>query len=66
MSKDEYKKLIEEGLDGLTLYQEVYDKETYDIVHVSGPKKDYVNRLNFLSFKIKQKEVLLVIYNTNL
>ncbi|PKM82164.1 MAG: 2-iminoacetate synthase ThiH [Firmicutes bacterium HGW-Firmicutes-14] len=43
---DEYKTLIEAGVDGLTLYQEVYDPEIYDIVHIRGPKKDYTFRLN--------------------
>jgi len=42
----EYKELVECGVDGLTVYQEVYDEKTYDEVHISGPKKDYKFRLD--------------------
>ena len=42
----EYKQLIEAGVDGLTIYQEVYNEEQYKKVHPSGPKKDYIFRLN--------------------
>jgi 2-iminoacetate synthase len=45
LTKDEYKQLIDEGVDGLTVYQEVYDEKIYDKVHISGPKKDYVFRM---------------------
>lgn len=41
----EYEELIKIGVDGLTIYQEVYDKHIYDQVHLSGPKKDYLFRL---------------------
>ncbi len=40
-----YKKLVHEGVDGLTIYQEVYDEKIYDEVHQKGPKKDYDYRL---------------------
>ncbi len=43
---DEYKTLISAGVDGLTIYQEVYDPVTYDQVHLKGPKKNYLFRLN--------------------
>ena len=42
----EYKQLIESGVDGLTIYQEVYNEEQYKKVHPSGPKRDYIFRLN--------------------
>jgi len=42
----EYKQLIEAGVDGLTIYQEVYNEEQYKKVHPSGPKRDYIFRLN--------------------
>lgn len=42
----EYKQLIDAGVDGLTLYQEVYNEGEYCKVHPSGPKKDYIFRLN--------------------
>jgi len=46
LSKEEYSLLIEEGIDGLTIYQETYNREIYDRVHLSGPKKDYISRLD--------------------
>ena len=46
LQTDEYKELIEEGVDGLTLYQEVYNEEVYDKVHLKGPKTDYHFRLD--------------------
>lgn len=45
LSEDEYAQLIAEGLDGLTIYQEVYDEGIYNAVHAAGPKKDYRFRL---------------------
>ena len=42
----EYAELILEGVDGLTIYQEVYDEEVYAEVHPAGPKRDYRFRLN--------------------
>ncbi len=46
MEEEEYKELVDIGLDGLTIYQETYDEEVYDKVHLSGRKKDYHFRLN--------------------
>lgn len=48
LTVDEYRQLIELGVDGLTVYQEVYNQEIYDRVHLAGPKKDYNFRLNAL------------------
>ncbi|KJJ83281.1 thiazole biosynthesis protein ThiH [Candidatus Omnitrophus magneticus] len=45
LEKEEYKMLIDIGVDGLTIYQEVYDKKMYDKVHISGPKKNYLFRM---------------------
>lgn len=42
----EYESLIKRGVDGLTIYQEVYDKSIYKKVHISGPKADYLYRLD--------------------
>ncbi|MFO7819272.1 MAG: 2-iminoacetate synthase ThiH [Halanaerobacter sp.] len=42
----EYEELIAAGVDSLTIYQEVYDEEIYDKVHLAGPKQDYHFRLN--------------------
>lgn len=46
LEQDEYKALITWGVDGLTIYQETYDEETYKRVHPVGPKKDYLFRLD--------------------
>lgn len=46
MDEEDYKKVVEAGADGLTVYQETYDEEVYDRVHIAGPKKDYKYRLD--------------------
>ncbi len=48
MEEDEYKQLVDAGTEGVTLYMETYDRDTYDKVHLSGKKKDYLYRLNAL------------------
>jgi len=45
MSRDEYAKLFETGIEGVTLYQETYDRKKYEYYHPAGPKSDYDNRL---------------------
>lgn len=44
-----YKTLFDAGVDGLTLYQETYDLETYKKIHLAGPKADYDFRLNSIA-----------------
>ena len=46
MDTHEYKELVDAGVDGLTIYQEVYNQEVYDRVHIKGPKKNYMYRLD--------------------
>jgi len=46
LEADEYKELIDAGVDGLTIYQEVYNEETYKNLHLKGPKRDYRYRLD--------------------
>lgn len=46
LSEVDYKRVIEAGVDSLTVYQEVYDEKIYDKVHVAGPKKNYKWRLD--------------------
>jgi 2-iminoacetate synthase len=41
----EYRTLVELGVDSLTVYQETYDMDLYEAVHISGPKKDFRYRL---------------------
>jgi len=41
MQKAEYQELFATGVDGITVYQETYDRKRYAEVHLSGYKKDY-------------------------
>jgi 2-iminoacetate synthase len=41
MKVGEYKELFTAGVDGITVYQETYDRKRYAEVHLSGYKKDY-------------------------
>jgi len=45
MSTEQYAELKAVGVDGLTVYQEVYDREVYLKVHPYGKKRDYDWRL---------------------
>ncbi len=44
-----YRTLAEAGADGVTLYQETYDRPTYQALHQKGPKRDFGFRLEALS-----------------
>jgi 2-iminoacetate synthase len=46
LTEAEYAGLIESGIDGLTLYQETYNRERYRTLHAGGPKSDYRFRLD--------------------
>lgn len=41
-----YRKMVAHGVDSLSVYQESYNEEIYDLVHLSGPKKNYRFRLD--------------------
>jgi len=45
LTQEEYALLIGNGVDSLTIYQEVYDRQIYAKLHLSGPKTDYRFRL---------------------
>ncbi|MCX5750918.1 MAG: 2-iminoacetate synthase ThiH [Candidatus Saganbacteria bacterium] len=45
MEKNEYRELFAAGADGLTVYQEVYNRDIYKDVHPHGKKADYEFRL---------------------
>jgi 2-iminoacetate synthase len=45
LSTEEYADLISAGVDGLTIYQEVYDQQIYQRLHPAGPKRNYSYRL---------------------
>ena len=40
-----YRKLIDQGVDGLVIYQETYNEKRYAEVHLAGKKRDYHWRL---------------------
>ena len=44
-SEDEYRRLVESGCDGVVIYQETYDRDTYAGYHIAGKKRDYDWRL---------------------
>lgn len=46
LDESHYARLVDSGVDGVTIYQEVYDREIYRKVHVKGPKADYRYRLD--------------------
>jgi 2-iminoacetate synthase len=45
METPEYERLVQAGAEGLVVYQETYDRPTYQRMHTAGPKKDYDWRL---------------------
>jgi len=45
MTGPEYRQLFEAGIEGITLYQETYDRGAYARYHLEGPKADYDKRL---------------------
>jgi len=45
MEDHQYTELVQEGAEGLVVYQETYDPATYATLHTAGPKKDFEWRL---------------------
>ncbi len=45
LSTEEYAEMVAAGVDGLTIYQEVYDRHISSRLHPRGPKRDYRFRL---------------------
>ncbi len=45
LEEEEYRELVEAGVDGFCMYQEVYDEEVYARLHPAGPKRNYRYRL---------------------
>ena len=46
LKEPDYRMLIDTGLDGVTLYQETYNKALYERLHTSGPKAEFQKRLD--------------------
>lgn len=49
LTADGYKCLADAGVDGLTLYQETYNRELYEKLHPAGPKRDYAGRIDAIA-----------------
>lgn len=45
LSENEYEQIFRAGIDGVTMYQETYDRDAYAYYHPAGPKRDYEHRL---------------------
>jgi len=45
METDQYRELVNSGVDGLIIYQETYNKDLYAKVHEAGKKTDYCWRI---------------------
>ena len=45
LEENEYRELYLAGVDGVTLYQETYDRVRYDELHLAGQKKNYDYRI---------------------
>lgn len=46
LSTDEYRQLVAGGVDGVTMFQESYNRTVYKEMHAYGPKSDYDNRVD--------------------
>jgi len=50
MGRGDYERLLQAGADHVALYQETYDPDVYDAVHVSGKKKNRTYRLDAIEW----------------
>jgi 2-iminoacetate synthase len=46
---EEYRQLVEAGVDGLTIYQETYEPQCYAKHHLAGPKRNYKKRIDSIA-----------------
>jgi len=46
LKEENYRRLINAGVDGLVSYQETYNRRTYEKLHPFGPKRDFSFRVN--------------------
>ncbi|MFA7172520.1 MAG: 2-iminoacetate synthase ThiH [Kiritimatiellia bacterium] len=46
LTTDEYRQLVAGGVDGVTMFQESYNRDVYREMHAYGPKSDYDNRVD--------------------
>jgi len=46
LSEPDYVRLVQAGIDGVTMFQEAYDRDVFKTFHPFGPKADYDNRID--------------------
>jgi 2-iminoacetate synthase len=46
MENEQYSEIVQHGAEGLVVYQETYDRPTYETLHTAGPKKNFDWRLD--------------------
>ena len=46
MEDEQYAEIVAHGAEGLVVYQETYHRETYQLLHTAGPKKNFDWRLD--------------------
>lgn len=46
LEDDQYTEIVRHGAEGLIVYQETYDRPTYELLHTAGPKKNFNWRLD--------------------
>lgn len=46
LTEAEYSRAVKAGVDGMTMFQEVYNMEIYKELHLAGPKSNYAFRLD--------------------
>ena len=44
-SEESYRRMFEGGIDGVTIFQETYERDSYAFWHPAGPKSVYANRI---------------------
>ena len=49
LQEQEYAKLFAAGIDGVTIYQETYNRDAYNYYHRGGAKANYKNRLDIFA-----------------
>src|SRR6266542_4568407 len=45
METDDYRPVVQAGVDGLVVYQETYDRAVYAAMHTAGPKRNFQWRM---------------------
>ena len=46
MTREDYRRMAQAGADGMTMFQETYNRARYEALHPAGPKRDFLFRLD--------------------